>query len=842
MKFCLYCCHCYIVICGKATHYYKSSKATSNLKSSNRVLMRNPMSPSEQHSQHNSTLAASPFVSNVSAARTQQSLPTDAQNDRLQQPWNRTNTATSPYQSLANSPLIQKLQANIMTPHQPSANSNSNSNSNSITGNVVNDNNLLASMSKNSMFGSTIPSTLRKVSLQREYKDSVDGVLRDEDNDEDVHNNGDAAANANNDRESKLGHNGPLTTTTLTTTTTATQLDVSELSAIERLRLWRFDALMQHMYRTAEYIADKVYNISNDPDDAFWLGQVYYNNNQYVRAVELITRNNLDGVNILCRYLLGLSFVKLQRFDDALDVIGEYNPFSEDPSTTAANTMSNNGNNSNTSQPVTDGGIKMESSLCFLRGKIYFAQNNFNKARDAFREAILVDIKNFEAFEMLLSKNLLTPQEEWDLFDSLDFKEFGEDKEIMKNLYKINLSKYINTEDITKSNEILAKDYKLADNVDVVRSKVDICYTQCKFNECLELCETVLENDEFNTNILPAYIGCLYELSNKNKLFLLSHRLAETFPKSAITWFSVATYYMSLDRISEAQKYYSKSSILDPSFAAAWLGFAHTYALEGEQDQALTAYSTASRFFPGMHLPKLFLGMQFMAMNSLNLAESYFVLAYDICPNDPLVLNEMGVMYFKKNEFVKAKKYLKKALEVVKDLDPSSRTTISIQLNLGHTYRKLNENEIAIKCFRCVLEKNDKNSEIHCSLGYLYLKTKKLQKAIDHLHKSLYLKPNNASATALLKNALELNVTLSLDASHPLIDKSNLMSQASKDKASLNKKRSSLAYDPVNMAKRLRTQKETFDQNNKALRKGGHDSKTGSNNADDDFDADMELE
>lgn len=842
MKFCLYCCHCYIVICGKATHYYKSSKATSNLKSSNRVLMRNPMSPSEQHSQHNSTLAASPFVSNVSAARTQQSLPTDAQNDRLQQPWNRTNTATSPYQSLANSPLIQKLQANIMTPHQPSANSNSNSNSNSITGNVVNDNNLLASMSKNSMFGSTIPSTLRKVSLQREYKDSVDGVLRDEDNDEDVHNNGDAAANANNDRESKLGHNGPLTTTTLTTTTTATQLDVSELSAIERLRLWRFDALMQHMYRTAEYIADKVYNISNDPDDAFWLGQVYYNNNQYVRAVELITRNNLDGVNILCRYLLGLSFVKLQRFDDALDVIGEYNPFSEDPSTTAANTMSNNGNNSNTSQPVTDGGIKMESSLCFLRGKIYFAQNNFNKARDAFREAILVDIKNFEAFEMLLSKNLLTPQEEWDLFDSLDFKEFGEDKEIMKNLYKINLSKYINTEDITKSNEILAKDYKLADNVDVVRSKVDICYTQCKFNECLELCETVLENDEFNTNILPAYIGCLYELSNKNKLFLLSHRLAETFPKSAITWFSVATYYMSLDRISEAQKYYSKSSILDPSFAAAWLGFAHTYALEGEQDQALTAYSTASRFFPGMHLPKLFLGMQFMAMNSLNLAESYFVLAYDICPNDPLVLNEMGVMYFKKNEFVKAKKYLKKALEVVKDLDPSSRTTISIQLNLGHTYRKLNENEIAIKCFRCVLEKNDKNSEIHCSLGYLYLKTKKLQKAIDHLHKSLYLKPNNASATALLKNALELNVTLSLDASHPLIDKSNLMSQASKDKASLNKKRSSLAYDPVNMAKRLRTQKEIFDQNNKALRKGGHDSKTGSNNADDDFDADMELE
>lgn len=99
----------------------------------------------------------------------------------------------------------------------------------------------------------------------------------------------------------------------------------------------------------------------------------------------------------------------------------------------------------------------MESSLCFLRGKIYFAQNNFNKQGMHFVKRFLVDIKNFEAFEMLLSKNLLTPQEEWDLFDSLDFKEFGEGKEIMKNLYKINLSKYINTEDITKSNEILAE-------------------------------------------------------------------------------------------------------------------------------------------------------------------------------------------------------------------------------------------------------------------------------------------------------------------------------------------------------------------------------------------------
>jgi hypothetical protein len=43
----------------------------------------------------------------------------------------------------------------------------------------------------------------------------------------------------------------------------------------------------------------------------------------------------------------------------------------------------------------------------------------------------------------------------------------------------------------------------------------------------------------------------------------------------------------------------SKTSLMDPRFAPAWVAFGHTFALEGEHDHAVTAYSTCARMFTG---------------------------------------------------------------------------------------------------------------------------------------------------------------------------------------------------------------------------------------------------
>ncbi|QLG74696.1 hypothetical protein HG535_0H00210 [Zygotorulaspora mrakii] len=746
------------------------------------------MSSTGTPTQHNSTLAISPFVSgrngryNASQAgraegdrerdrdpNTQQLAAGGNGEDFRSQEWNPAGLEHNhPYGSLANSPLVQKTNPNIAanslaTPHHH------------VTANT-NHGGLIGSISKNGLFGSAMPSTLRKVSLQREYRDPLNTKTRETHIESGIHE--------------------PMsTTTTLTTTTTATtstaEFDISELSSIEKLRLWRHDALMQHLYKTAEFVANKIYTLTGDPNDAFWLAQVYFSDGSYVRAIDLLSRDMLDSTSIMCRYLKARCLVKLQKYDEALDIVGECNPFSSASDEEA--------------KKETDGGIKLESSLCYLRGIIYSAQNNFAKAKESFKEAVLVDVKNFEAFEELTSKNLLTPREEWDLLESLtlDFSILDDNQDMVKNLYIIRLSKYLNEDKTCESRKQLIEEHNLASNVDILVSDVETLYTKCKFSECLNFCETILEKDKFNAEVLPTYIACFYELGMRNKLFLLSHELAENFPKNPITWFSVATYYMVVNKIGEARKYFSKSSILDPNFAPSWLGFAHTYSMEGEQDQAVSAYSTAARFFPGIHLPNLFLGMQYMSMNTLSLAEEYFTLAYDICPQDPLLLNEMGVMFFKRNELQKSKRYLKKALEAIIELDSTSRTFVSIQINLAHAYRKMGDYERAIKCFKFVLEVSGKDSDIYCSLGFLYLKTKQLQKAIDHLHTALSLSSTNHVAQELLLHALELNVSITLDSDHPLVVNAQIHEAHANIYSS--RKRAPLIFDSSALNKKMKT-------------------------------------
>lgn len=516
------------------------------------------------------------------------------------------------------------------------------------------------------------------------------------------------------------------------------------LSAAEKLRLWRHDALMQHHYATAEYIGDKVLSLTNDPNDAFWLAQVFYSNGNYFRARQLLSENNLDTTSVSCRYLAALCLMKLEKWDEALDVIGEINPFK------------------NESKHVKnlDGGIKLESSLCYIRGKIYSNQNNLERAKECYKEAILVDVKCYEAFNELIKNHMLTPLEEWELISLLDFSDLDENNELVKLLYTTRINKYINKEKFEESELILKDEYNLNNNSDVLLSQAELLYTQCKFQKCLESCEKILKNDELNFPTLPTYISCLYELNLKNKLFLISHKLAEHYPKSPITWLAVGTYYMSINKVSDARKYFSKSSMLDPGFGYAWIGFAHTFAAEGEHEQAISAYSTASRFFPGTHLPNLFLGMQYLQMSNLTLSQEYLLSSYSICPADPLLLNELGVVYYHKNDLNQAEVYFLKALKASQNLNSDSKAWISIHSNLGHVYRRLNLFNKSLNCFEKVLKLSNNDSNIYSAIGLIYLKSNEILKSIEYLHYALAINSNDPVATDLLKRALDENLNL----------------------------------------------------------------------------------
>lgn len=103
------------------------------------------------------------------------------------------------------------------------------------------------------------------------------------------------------------------------------------MTQADKLRLWRHDALLQHHYATAVYIGDKVLTMTNDPNDAFWLAQVYYSKGDYQMARNLLSGSQFEE-SVSCRYLSGLCLLKLEKYDEALDVVGESNPFKKDRS------------------------------------------------------------------------------------------------------------------------------------------------------------------------------------------------------------------------------------------------------------------------------------------------------------------------------------------------------------------------------------------------------------------------------------------------------------------------------------------------------------------------------
>ena len=477
--------------------------------------------------------------------------------------------------------------------------------------------------------------------------------------------------------------------------------------------------------------------------------------------------------------------IKQGRFEEALNVLGEKNP--THLITSASNSRRklqhasghsrtnsslhgkavgrsdrHNGRDEGAQEEASN--VRFEAAMCFLRGLCYAKQNAFDRAKECYKDAVRIDVQCFEAFEQLMKNCLMSPDEEWQFLESLDFDAISitddtsssqEAAEFTKMLYTTRLSKYKNPASFTAATETLSTHYNLATNADLLLSKADLLFTQCRFKDALAITNSILQNDKYNFCIYPLHLACLYELQLKNALFLVSHDLADNHPEEPCTWLAVGIYYLAINKVAEARRYFSKASMMDPHFGPAWIGFAHTFAAEGEHDQAISAYSTAARLFMGTHLPQLFLGMQNHMLNNMTLADEFLKTAYGLCSTDPLLLNEMGVVFYHQERLVDAVKMFVKALEIADEIDSDSQAWISTRANLGHAYRRLQQWDLAVSEFDEVLRQGGKDPSVFCAKGLVLMEQRRPYDAVQVFHEALAISPQDAIATELLNKALE---------------------------------------------------------------------------------------
>ncbi|KAI7301305.1 anaphase control protein cut9, partial [Hortaea werneckii] len=537
------------------------------------------------------------------------------------------------------------------------------------------------------------------------------------------------------------------------------------------LRRWMKDALAKHQYDSAIYVGDKLLAITDSDSDAFNLAHAHFAAGNYTRALAFVARADLIQRSPAAKYLAAHCYVQQGRHEDALALLGDKNPTHLITTTDSARRKlqhlhaTNGASKSHSSKAKGAAGrldradrseerdlgrredLKYEAGMCYLRGLCHAKQNAFDRAKECYKDAVRIDVQCFEAFDQLMKNSLMSPGEEWAFVDSLDFESIqvpppqasdeerhplsegrptvatttattsssssssAEAADFTRNLYLTRLSKYSRPEEFTTAIETLSTHYALSTNPDILLAKAELLSTTSQSTRALTLTTQILSRDPYNFPTIPLHLSLLYQQNHTTTLFALAHDLASTHPHEPTTWLAVGTYYLLTSRIPEARSYFSKASLMNPAFGAAWIGFAHTFAAEGESDQAIAAYSTAARLFQGTHLPQLFLGMQELALENLVVAREYLTGAWKVCERDPTLVNEMGVCWYKEGEFGAAVRSFELGLRILEedgdgggddgaavgntgvgggaDRGGMDTQTPTLRLNLAHALRKL---------------------------------------------------------------------------------------------------------------------------------------------------------
>ncbi|KZT29838.1 TPR-like protein [Neolentinus lepideus HHB14362 ss-1] len=595
---------------------------------------------------------------------------------------------------------------------------------------------------------------------------------------------------------------------------------------VDRMRLWRHDAMMQHLYDTATFWGDKVLSFTDDPNDAFWLAQVHFMADQFSRAESLLTRPfpirpdegpnqhspmnghhplmkftsfavplhggsgigkgkgkekehtgpiisarlpagtggmieataqgrsgvaRLVDMSVACRYLAAQCQFQQGKWQAAVEMLGEANPFKDAERTRA-----------NAKVDEIDTGIKVLASMCYLRGLLMQKANRHEKAKHCFMEALTLDVKCFEALHQLVASQAMTPDEEWEFIQNLPYQEQEpDDAEFIKLMYLSRLRKNKHAEEQTTVLRRLVQEYSLMDNPDILYAFADQAYTQFRWADCFAITSRVLDLTSVHELTLPLHLACMFHLKHlRSRLFLLAHDLVRKEPENAIAWYAVGIWYLTAGQYKDARQYFGKASLMDPKFSPAWAAFGHSFSLEGEREPALTAYATCARLYPGSHLPLTFSGMEHIITSNLALADECLDAAYIICDNDPLLLNEKGVMAYNRGHYDRAVELFEKAIDLAGVTQTSQEVWLSTYINLGTGYRKLARYEDAKSAYERVTRIDPRSAPALAFLGMTLHLMDDVDQAIVRYHEALSIEPMNPFVLELLNMALEQNVEM----------------------------------------------------------------------------------
>ena len=490
-----------------------------------------------------------------------------------------------------------------------------------------------------------------------------------------------------------------------------------------------------HLYKNALFYAEKclcislTHDINSVSDNIYTLAKCFFLNKEYSRCVNLIQKYNVIYYNINFLILYGQALFNCDDYDSVILYL------EKDPINFECQIIDDENNN-----------IKnMNSIRHLLIGKAYEMKENKQPAIRNYLLALKDDLENIEAFDILINHQLLNTSEKQQLLNTLNF---NQDNYWLYDYYQ------------SKINDNIFMTYKSDVEIDLSLNKI-INEINSENNMKYKRDSNIEEMNNYITNI--NIMDVLYKNNDQSlmlmeaDLYSLAYKLGNNCNDKFIPWYAVGCYYYAIKKYEISRKYFLKCNQLNKNFPEGWVALGNSYAGEDESDQALNAYRTCLRLFPGCHYSNLYIGMEFVRTNNLKTALIAFQNALQLSQNDPLIYNEIGVVYYKQHMYDEALNYFIKGIKMCSEDDVSSAYQ-TLMINLGHTYRKLKKLKEALEVYMKLYYIDSKNIDVLNGIGFILSLIGKFNYALDYFHQANFIQSNdNFSITMINKCINEIN-------------------------------------------------------------------------------------
>lgn len=531
---------------------------------------------------------------------------------------------------------------------------------------------------------------------------------------------------------------------------------------------------------SARFFAHHAHTLSPSVGNALRLARIHAVSGQHSHAVHLLTSSSFSAtpgpsspttafstaLGDTARLLAAQSLFALGQFNACLALLGD------DESSALDEDGISKLQKSDTSGMLT----RLYAAECVLRARVHEKQDNATRAIIWYKCALRSDLFCHDAFDRIVNAYLISPD------DARTFILEVTTRFLSKNSNHTNTPASGSISESARATVWLAGFYRAAVDPSAplpeapssIFASLDVRHLQAKrafdcrdFGKCISLIGLIMQDcPHLPHSVLITYLAALVEQKNSQQLFVTAHQLVDREPKCAISWLAVGYYYFASGKPNLARRFLRKATTIDTRLAPAWVASGHACAAQDESDQAMAAYRTASRLFPGAQLPPLFMGMEYARQGSLAHAALLFQSALRARQSDPAPRHELGVVAYRMGDMPRAAGYFKEALSLWEGTDCSPLQGVrsangrradaeeATLVNLGHCYRRMGQYDRAKRCYEQALALRPRAPETCTALGMTLHALGDLSAAVAMYHRGLRDSPGDAICNELLERAL----------------------------------------------------------------------------------------